>query len=149
MHEYFICKAGSLFQTCHAFHNLHVDPAIFFQIFELIFVNDFLRAYLQFHLHVLWVWQKGGIEKSFISAVVDFAPCVETTLLRRSFTVSREAATDEASPQKSNLLPPTVMRTQYSFVFQGSNVHDKAPIGKFLVCWDFAGVDKKYCTVAS
>ena len=85
MHEYLIFKAGSLFQTWHAFHNLHL----------------------------LWVWQKRGIEKSFISAVVNFASFVETTLLSRSFTVAREAATDEASPQKSNLLPPTVMQTRY------------------------------------
>ena len=26
MHESFICKAGSLFQTLHALYNLHVDP---------------------------------------------------------------------------------------------------------------------------
>ena len=87
--------------------------AIFFQILELILVNDFLRNHIQFHLHVLWVWQKRGIEKSFISAVVNFSPFVETTLSRRSFTVAREAVTDEASPQKSNLSPPTVMRTRY------------------------------------
>ena len=108
MHESFICKAGSLFQTWNALYNLHVDPAIFFQTLELILVNDFLRDYLQFHLHVLWVWQKGGIKKSFISAVVNYAPFVETTLLRRSFTVAREAAIDEALPQKFNLSPPTV-----------------------------------------
>ena len=44
---------------------------------------------------------------------MNFAPFVETTLLRRSFNVAREAVTDEASPQEYNLLPPTVMRTQY------------------------------------
>ena len=65
----------------------------------------------------------------------------DTTLFRSCLIVR--------SPQEYNLLPPTVMRTQYFFVFQGSNVHDKAAIGDFLVCWYFSGVHEKDCTVAS
>ena len=119
MHKSFICKAGCLFQTWHTFYNIHLNPAIFFQILKLILVDVFLRNYLQFYLHVFWVWQEVGIKEIFYIGCCEFFTFVETTLLRRSLTVAREATTDEASPQKSNLSPPTVMRTRYFSSFRG------------------------------
>ena len=47
-----------------------------------------------------------------MSAVENVAPWVDTTLLSRSFTVATEAATEEASPKKSNISPPTVSLTR-------------------------------------
>ena len=57
---------------------------IFFQILDLILVGDFLRDYLKFHLHVLWVWQKIGIEKIF------YIGCCEFCILCRNHTVEEK-----------------------------------------------------------
>ena len=102
--------------------------------------KSFARDFTQISLDGPWMRWRHSRETPVYISCVNFAPFVETTLLRRSFTVDRDAATDEASPQKSNISPPTVMWTRYFSSFKGLMSTTRRHYNKTLE-FSAAGID--------
>ena len=50
-----------------------------------LMVDDFLRNYLQFHLHVFWVWQERGIKKIFYIGCCEFCTLCRNHIVEEKF----------------------------------------------------------------
>ena len=77
----------------------------------VILDNYFLVNDFEGQFHELWFWEERAIEEIFDVSNNKEGRGVEMTLLRRSLMLERDTALDDALPQKSSLLPPTVRRT--------------------------------------
>lgn len=101
-----------------------INPYIPFRISTYTQLSSPTRSMMLYWSMISWGNHRNGIfmyskssmgllrKKSLISAVKNFAPGVEMTLLTRSLVSMIEAAGDPASPAYSSLSPPTVSRTR-------------------------------------
>jgi hypothetical protein len=112
--------------------NFEVDPPVPIHTGEIVLLNELHRNVLDLDADIFRVGH-GSVEvENFRSMVLNRAPFLEMTLLRRSLTTSREAVLVPTSPGKQILVPLMVIRVWSGSSFSGQFFPDNHGMTDFL-----------------